>query len=182
MESITAIQGETTYLLYNLTIERALELKSGKLFHIPSKHQQNMYVWFRFSDSQKLAEYFTSCLANGSNICIQENGDNSSSVAPTENRQFREKFAFLCGPPNIIYAIKFGTYEWHYFDVPDSIITQHSSLPASMNSLIRGLVKAKTINVNLNEDQTKNYFHNCKFVFKNKQLKTCVFFSVEFLL
>lgn len=116
---------------------------------------------------------------SGSNICIQENEGNSSSVAPTENQQFPKKFGFLCGPPNIIYAIKFGTHVWHYFDVSDSIVAQHGYLPASMNSLIRGLTKVKTINVNLNENQTKNYFRNDKFVFKNKQLKTCVFISVS---
>ncbi|KAJ6642899.1 hypothetical protein Bhyg_07855 [Pseudolycoriella hygida] len=151
METITVKRGDTTYLLLNLSTERATEFRN---------------------DSLKLAEYFTACIQTESNICIRDIDGNSSSVSSDESRLFGKKFFFLCGPPNFVYAVKFDKHEWHYFDVLDSIIARHRSLPSSVNSLIGGLSKVKSVSVNLNDDQSKNYFYDGKFVFEDKELMT----------
>ncbi|KAJ6648118.1 hypothetical protein Bhyg_03343 [Pseudolycoriella hygida] len=54
------------------------------------------------------------------------------------------------------------------FDVRTSNIAQHRSLPTSMNSL----AKVKSVNLNLNDEQSRNYFEDGKFVFEDKQLMT----------
>lgn len=90
-------------------------------------------------------------------------------------RSANMKFSFLCGHfsnKNFIYAIKCGKHPWHYFEMKDSASSQHGSLPASIDVLIRGMDKPTPINVNLNEEQTRNYYVDGKFIFNNKELKT----------
>lgn len=97
------------------------------------------------------------------------------SNVPSTVSSANMKFSFLCGNfsnKNFIYGIKCGKHPWHYFDVKDSVSSEHGSLPASIDALIRGLDKPTSINVNLNEEQTKNYYVGGKFIFNNKELKT----------
>lgn len=87
-----------------------------------------------------------------------------------------QKFYFLCGHlvgKNFIYATKFAKHPWHYFEKADSNSSVHDSLPAILDSLISTLKKVKTIEVPLSEEQSRNYYKNGKFIFKNKELKTC---------
>lgn len=91
-----------------------------------------------------------------------------------------EKFFFYCGTferKNYIYAVKFAKHPWHYFETEDSYSYKHRSLPASMDSLISELNKVRSIDLNLNEEQIQNYFKDDKFVFNNKELKTCKYRS-----
>lgn len=46
-----------------------------------------------------------------------------------------------------------------------------------MDSLISTLDKVKSIDVTLDEEQSKIYYNNGKFIFNNKELKTCQSFS-----
>lgn len=142
-------------------------------------------------DSKELTSYFNHCYQTGLNICVQESTKNplakaadlmhhlnASSNASTA----KFKFSFLCGNfynKNFIYAIKFGSHPWHYFSEIDSISSEHVSLPASIDSLISKMDKVSSIDVNLNEEQSRNYYFDGKFIFKNKELKTsksCTFY------
>lgn len=99
-----------------------------------------------------------------------------SSASSAESGQRKEKFTFLCRTyerRNFIIGVKFANHPWHYFDELDALSSEHGSLPASMDSLISRLDKVKPIYLNLDEDQSRNYFNNGKFIFKNKELKTC---------
>lgn len=154
------------------------------------------HVWiYRSVDPKKLTSYFNHCYQTGLNICVQENIE-SPSISATDFMQHSNvsfnastapfKFSFLCGnfyKKNFIYAIKFGSHPWHYFNEIDSISSEHGSLPASMDSLISKMDKVSSIDVNLNEEQTRNYYVDGKFIFKNNELKTrksCSFFCPEF--
>lgn len=97
----------------------------------------------------------------------------------------KQKFQFLCGhfeKTNFIYAIKFEKHSWHYFEKIHSTSAVHDSLPAILDSLIGTLKKMRTIEVPLDEIQSRNYYVNEKFVFKGKELKTCKYFHVISLL
>lgn len=154
-----------------------------------------------FLDSQKLRAYFNDCLESGRNICIDD--EQTSSIAPAvtnptsvstsstassqgkyepnllpsvmmdPNGNVSRKFSFLCGKDKSIVAVKFAHYPWHYFETSDSISTQHDSLPAKMLASIRNLDKVRSVSVILNDMQSRNYFKNGKFIFKNRELKTC---------
>lgn len=92
----------------------------------------------------------------------------------------KRKFSFLCGSfekQNYVYGVKFDKHPWHYFDERDSIRAQHGSLPSSVDESIRRSNGVKTIYVHLNETQSRIYFENGKFIFKNKELKTRNAFS-----
>lgn len=108
------------------------------------------------------------------------------SNAPSNASTANMKFSFLCGHfsnRNFIYAIKFGKHQWHYFELKDSVSSEHGSLAASIDGLIRVMDKPTPINVNLNEEQTRKYYVGGKFIFKNKELKTrrnCPFYFVIF--
>lgn len=87
----------------------------------------------------------------------------------------KDKFSFLCGTfekKNYIYAVKFANHPWHYFEMQDSYSCKHQSLPASMDSLISQLNKVGSITLQL-DVQIQNYYKDDKFVFNNKELKTC---------
>lgn len=91
----------------------------------------------------------------------------------------KQKFYFLCGNferKHFIYAIKYAEHPWHYFEEQDSISSVHGSLPAILDSLIGTLDKVRTIQVPLDEQQTRIYYDNGKFIFKNRELKTCKYF------
>lgn len=97
----------------------------------------------------------------------------------------KQKFLFLCGnfeKINCIYAIKFTKQPWHYFEEVDSVSAVHDSLPPNVDVLISTLHKVRTIEVLLDEEQTKNYYNNGKLIFKGKELKTCKPFRVLLLL
>ncbi len=87
-------------------------------------------------------------------------------------------FYFQCGNfegRNFIYAVKFAENPWYYFDQIDSLSSGHDSLPAELNSAISALDIAtlKTIKVSLNEEQARIYHVDGKFMFRNKELRTC---------
>lgn len=147
-------------------------------------------------DSQKLKEYFNGCLETGRNVCIMEDDriavsltsdtmrENSTSTsystnASTANETDNEiilKFSFLCGSfekKSFIYGVKFAEYEWHYFEEADSPFSKHFSLPASMDISIGRSDKVRSIVFFLTSEESKNYFRDGKFMFKDKELKTC---------
>lgn len=87
-----------------------------------------------------------------------------------------QNYRFLCGNffgQAFIYAVKFDQYPWHYFDEEDTSSSKHGSLPVELENVIKSLSKVKTVELALSEEQAKNYFENGKFVFNNKELKTC---------
>lgn len=153
-------------------------------------------------DSRKLTSYFNECLQTGLNICIKESKENPSNPSlsgpstsvfnpnpslsgPSTSNALKlrrkVKFSFLCGTfekQNFIYAVKFANHPWHYFEENDSISSQHDSLPASIDAMISSLDKVKSIDLNLNEEQRKDYYNddNGKFIFQNKELKTRIQF------
>ena len=50
-----------------------------------------------------------------------------------------EKIKFLCGnfeSDNLIYGISFGEYDWHYFEMKDTLASEHSLLPDRLHFLI----------------------------------------------
>lgn len=198
MELLKVQRDGTNYLLFNLTIESVRELQHGiDSLQSSGRVIKNQY----FSDSQKLNTYFNECRQTGRNICIDDevtsviapNNTNplsvSTSSTSSSQRQYEpnrlpsvmmnpngdvsRKFYFLCGKEDLIIAVKFANYPWHYFDTSDSISTQHDSLPAKMLASIRKLDKVRSVSVILNDSQSQNYFKNGKFEFKNKELKTC---------
>lgn len=86
-----------------------------------------------------------------------------------------EKIKFLCGnfeDDNFIYGIKFGEYEWHYFEMKDTLASEHNLLPDRLHFLIGTLEDVKTLEVSLSVDTLKHYFSEGKFIFKSKELKT----------
>lgn len=88
------------------------------------------------------------------------------------------KFSFLCenyDNINFIYAVKLELRPWHYFKELDSVSQEHGSLTALMVSAISRLKKVESIDFMLSESQSRNYYENDKFVFKNEELKTCKF-------
>lgn len=90
-----------------------------------------------------------------------------------------QKFRFLCGNVeniNYIYAIKHSVYPWHYFEEMDSKFSSHGSSPQALDSLIGALNYMKTIEAQLDEAQSRNYFVDGKFIFNKKELKTCKHF------
>ncbi|KAJ6642671.1 RNA-directed DNA polymerase from mobile element jockey [Pseudolycoriella hygida] len=131
--------------------------------------------------SQKLKEYFNGCLETGRNVCIVEDDeialspttdekqDIASSTSTVSNRNF---FSFLCGNRKFILAVKLPKYPWHYIEEADSIVSRHVSLPKSMETLVTGLDDIKSITICLNEEASKNYFRNGKFIFNGKELNT----------
>lgn len=100
---------------------------------------------------------------------------NEHSTNVTSESTGKRTFSFLCGAfekQNFVYGVKFEKHPWHYFDELDSRRAEHGSLPASVDETIRRLDGVKTIYLQLNEEQSRNYFENGKFIFKNKELKT----------
>lgn len=85
------------------------------------------------------------------------------------------KFHFLCGnfsDYNFIYAIKFGSHPWHYFDATDAISSVHGALSKELDSTIATLDGMSTIEVPLDNALSRIYFNSGKFIFKSKILKT----------
>lgn len=142
-------------------------------------------------------EYFTTCRDTHTNICVLDDYENSPSFleswdndvgsdanntpsrsAISLNVGEHQKFEFLCGTFNkqvFIYGLKFGDHPWHYFDDLDCIRSEHSSLPRSIDIAIRRMSAATvgTVTLDLDNMQAGLYFQDGKFVFKNKELKTC---------
>lgn len=95
----------------------------------------------------------------------------------------KETFHFLCGKfggLHFIYGIKNVIEPWHYFEEQDSLISAHESLPALLDTVIGTLDKVRTIKVPLFEHQWSDYYRNKKFIFKDKELKTCEYFNIDF--
>lgn len=157
-------------------------------------------------DTQKLSTYFHHCFQTGFNICALENSADLTWALPTvESRNTpstltdinapststssanatpattgKRKFTFLCGffeNERYIYGLKFDNHVWHYFEVLDTKRAQHVSLPDSVDASIVRLKAVGPIHVHLDEAQSKNYFKNGKFIFKNKELNTRNVFS-----
>lgn len=87
-----------------------------------------------------------------------------------------ESFYFLCGnfdKNNFIYAIKNDLNDWHYFEEQDTLFDVHVSLPRNLLNEISRLQKVKSIPMQLNAAQIADYMNDGKFVFKEKELKTC---------
>lgn len=85
-----------------------------------------------------------------------------------------KKLQFLCGNDGkklFVYGVRCPMGPFYYFDKLDSILSAHVTLPAELGSIVTS--RKKVIEVELNEEQLKNYWKNEKFVFKNKALKTC---------
>lgn len=101
--------------------------------------------------------------------------DNSTTSSNLEEKQ---KYEFLCGrfsKQYFIYGIKFGDHPWHYFDDQDSVRSEHLSLPKSIDTAIRRMNAdtVGTVTLLLDNIQAGLYFKDGKFVFKDKDLKTC---------
>lgn len=93
------------------------------------------------------------------------------------NLKMLQKFRLLCGlfrNEKFIYAIKFGRHPWHYFDPNHRIFSEHNSLPAELEEQITTFTKVRSVEISLDEEQSKQYYDNGKFIFKNTELKTCM--------
>lgn len=105
----------------------------------------------------------------------------STSVEAISSSKKDLGFVFLCGKGNFIYGVTVSNHPWYYFEEIDSISSEHDSLPPKMLASISKMQDVRQIAVNLNATQSRKYFENGKFMFKNKPLNTreaSFFFSV----
>lgn len=137
------------------------------------------------TDPAELTSYFKRCLQTGLNVCVQENGENCSSSttdrtqnsnASTSVSTKQVKFTFLCGKfaqKKSIYAVKFGDHPYYYFNESDTATSQHDTLPGSIDFFIDKSDKdgLMPIELNLTEEQSRSYYLDGQFIFKNRELR-----------